>query len=318
VDIPENSNDELLVIDGQVDLSAAGSTVRISRTDDLGSSQFLPVADAQITLIDEDGNQAGYSETEPGVYELNTGSISIVVGGTYFIEVTTPDGKQYRSRPETIPTPIPIQDISYEFNNLAIQVFAETTRTDADTPTFFKWAVEVVYQVSEFFCGGLDSVNICYLDDFSYFQQIVVFDASSTSPGSTIKRQVAEKVIDYSFGEKQVFSVYQSTLTEDAYRYFDALNTVTNNTGNFFDIQPAAVRGNLFNVEDEQEIVLGYFSAVSLDTLRLSINPVHVPANIRALPYCGAPGIRPWPWPPACCACLLLENSTLEKPPYWD
>jgi len=319
VELDEGSNESLLVIDGQIDLSENGGFVRITRTADLGSSIAEPVENAQVTIYDNLGNNISYAEVSEGLYEIPFSLFPVEVGRSYFLEIITPDGSRYQTRPEVLPPPSPIQDVYAEYSNRSAQIFVETTRPDANTPIFFKWDIDVVYQVSEIVCFGLDPVFTCYITDFDYTQQVLTFDASQTAVGSTIKQQVADKFVDFSFGEKQVFSVYQTTLSQDAYRYFTDVNTITNNSGNFFDIQPAAVRGNVFNTEDENELVLGYFRAVTRDTMRLSLTRGDLGDNVvdQALPFCGIAGFPPFPRPQACCNCTVLENSTLEQPDYW-
>ncbi|AUD04115.1 DUF4249 domain-containing protein [Spirosoma pollinicola] len=56
-------------------------------------------------------------------------------------------------------------------------------------------------------------------------------------------------------------SVRQSSLTPDAYRYFKLFADQTQNTGGLADTPPTAPIGNVHNVANAKEVVVGYFTA---------------------------------------------------------
>ncbi|AUD07050.1 DUF4249 domain-containing protein [Spirosoma pollinicola] len=56
-------------------------------------------------------------------------------------------------------------------------------------------------------------------------------------------------------------SVRQSSLTPDAYRYFKLFADQTQNTGGLADTPPTAPVGNVHNVANPKEVVVGYFTA---------------------------------------------------------
>ena len=50
------------------------------------------------------------------------------------------------------------------------------------------------------------------------------------------------------------------------------LQKVTESLGTLFDPQPSIIRGNISNVNDESEVVLGYFDAASIQEKRIFVN----------------------------------------------
>ena len=55
--------------------------------------------------------------------------------------------------------------------------------------------------------------------------------------------------------------VKQQSLSIDAYNYFQRKNEQAVESGGMYDVQPSTVAGNLYNVNDPEEVVLGYFHA---------------------------------------------------------
>ncbi len=73
----------------------------------------------------------------------------------------------------------------------------------------------------------------------------------------------------------------QYSLGEEAFHYWNELKKTSQEQGFLFDRQPALLKSNIHNVNDESEIVLGFFTmagvvekrafAVNLEGLDLSL-----------------------------------------------
>jgi hypothetical protein len=100
-----------------------------------------------------------------------------------------------------------------------------------------------------------------------------------------------------------------------------------NRSGSIFELPPARIEGNIFNPENEEEIVLGYFEVAKTDTLSFTLYSSEFDTYIP--PTCpdqdrnfwrnfnGQPltimGISP-----QCIDCTSVRNSTTEKPSFID
>ncbi len=103
-------------------------------------------------------------------------------------------------------------------------------------------------------------------------------------------------------------------MSEDAYRYWSQVDQLVSNSGTIFDPPPAPIRSNVFNVNNPEEFVLGYFEAVSIDTVRRAFFAPDVePPNPLDCLY------APWrrDYPPRCLDCISVPNSTFERPDYF-
>ena len=111
----------------------------------------------------------------------------------------------------------------------------------------------------------------------------------------------------------QYFSVFQYSLTPKAHTFYTQLTALSNIEGNLFDEPPAAIPSNIFNLNDPEEKVLGYFSASEVDTIRIPIVKGDVPFAFTEL-------CPPFPFPPAgdpCYACESMEGASIEKPDFF-
>jgi hypothetical protein len=71
--------------------------------------------------------------------------------------------------------------------------------------------------------------------------------------------------------------VKQVALSEEGYNYWLNLYKTTENVGGLFDPMPGQVIGNIVNVQDPSEIVVGFFSAATVQEQRIFIDKDDLP-----------------------------------------
>lgn len=332
VDFDTGEPPQLLVVDGRITTNDGPQSVRLSQVSAYGSQVRVPVSGAAIRLFDEDGFLADYFEApdEAGLYTVER--LQGRVGSRYHVEIRLPGERTYRSLPEPL-LPVPKADsLSYETvfeetqnpsgvvqNKWFINVYAHTTlEPRPEEGPYLKWEVETVHNFVPVFVGPFPPPPpyICYITEPHNPQDILIYDGADITTPQPIQRQVGRRQIDWVLDWRHFFNVYQYSLSERAYRYWSNIDLSSNQTGTIFDVPPAAVRGNVVSEQDEQELVLGYFGAVAVDTVRLAT----VGADFGAIPitpYCGNDFFRPSPLPAACINCRLLPNSSYDRPDYF-
>ncbi len=327
--IPEDPV-SLLVIDGSIHQGKGPYEVRLSRTSAFGSAPFS-VSDAQVTLFDDLGNQERYEEgLEFGVYEGGF-EMQGQPGRTYYIEVVI-RGNTYRSQPQKMPSPIRadsayfetlVEPVVSEEGNVTedrlIKVYVDTPTRQGEGNVWLRWKYDVNYAVFERDCGPLDLRKTCYVTEITNTQDILLYSSENTNAnqlnGFLITTE--DTYPRYAFSTRHYFNIYQHATTLEAYEYWQKVRRVANQVGSVFDAPPAAVPGNLYNVNDADETVLGFFEATAIDTVRTFMTRGDL-APLVVSEFCGfAPNSQP-PNREACCECLLLENTTLERPDYWN
>ena len=76
---------------------------------------------------------------------------------------------------------------------------------------------------------------------------------------------------------KYSINVRQYALSEESYNYWKELQKATESLGTLFDPQPSIVQGNIYNVNDDRETILGYFDASSVKEKRIFIRRSDLP-----------------------------------------
>ncbi len=178
---------------------------------------------------------------------------------------------------------------------------------------------------------------------------IQVFD-DVYSNGGLISQQRVAQIPFYDY-QPALVDVRQLSLTADAYRYYKLFQNQTQNTGGLADSPPTALGGNVHQVDNPRQTMVGFFtaSAVSLihywldrkdyqgiaygaldpegthdnagDDLFYALN-LRRPRPEPAPPYVGGrqePKVRIWPNTdrPPLAPCLLSDSKTPFKPEGW-
>lgn len=93
-----------------------------------------------------------------------------------------------------------------------------------------------------------------------------LFDDVLSNGGQLTGRRVAQ--IPYYQNTGCLVEVRQASLTRPAHYYFEQLQQQTQNTGGLADSPPAVPIGNVRNRANEQEAVVGYFTASAVSAER--------------------------------------------------
>lgn len=308
--------DDILVVDGRVNLNDSVQTVSLTHTDYVGrSAKFPPEQGATLTLMENDKPVASFLEAEPGIYKAF--DFKPTIGYRYSIDIQLQNGDHYASQPEAMPSPVPIDSAYFTFDRKRnLTIFSNIYIPQDGTVPYLRWRIQHVYQHSDIVCGSLDVVGICYyeLEREGDNQNLILLNGGELERGTQVVFPVVKvAVTDSIFGEITYFTVYQESLPVATFQYWEKVNTLITQTGSIFDAPPGPVRGNIFKVDDPNAVVLGLFYPTSEDYARIKTLPSDFsPLHIN--PYCGIPGIPPNPFPyPDCCYCKF----GIPKPDYW-
>lgn len=305
-----------LIVDGQITNTSGPHHLRLSLTAD-NERVPMPFSAAKVTIFNDLGQQEDFREPEQGSYMLEGNIVKGEAGRTYYIEIELHDGTVYRSEPETMPSAT-AKDSSYyeivkeeEVSEYGVVIEERLVRIyiDSDIPQiegslYLRWNVEEVFSNTTIIPGPAGwQIIYCYIYGYPNAQNIVLFNGEELQNTKIERQLLATREIDYSFLERHYFNVIQYSMTAQAYRYWFHVDQVTNRTGSIFDTPPGLVTGNIYNVKDATEEVLGYFGASLVDTTRFFLTKRDIPFNIGS--RCN------------CTTCLQIPGSTLEGPEYF-
>lgn len=325
IDFDTERTGNQLVVDGRITNKPGPHQLKLSITGQDNNTP-LPVSGATVILFDDMGNSEPYIEDSEGVYLYYGHSIQAVPGHSYHIEIQLPDGRTYQSRPELMPTVIARDSVYYKigtieevrgghvYENESIEIFFDSDIPRSTDPLFLRWSVHGLFKFTEY--DYPDPFHappaFCYAYHFPNPQKISLFSSENSDANRIDSQLLAAKKIDFTFYQRHYFNVVQTSVTRGAYRYWEQADQVINSIGTIFDVPPALPRGNVFNINNSEDVALGYFEAALTDTVRFFTLRGDFPV------YLGNPCARPYGnLHPACYNCQELPHSTKEEPFYW-
>jgi hypothetical protein len=330
VDIPTEYKKIQLNISGQVSTLPDRNYVYIGSAG-AGESMPQPVVFANVFLIDEQGNSFQYTSDaeKSGLYRLQ--NYAAVAGQKYFIEVTAANGAFYRSVPEKMPESAGVVDARYEivrrdyvnsegtvFTSSYCDVFANADFSSDTEPAYLKWNVEEAYLLRPTNFPdpfGYEPPD-CFIVQNADPLRVVIMNRTEIKTNQIKDLFVASRIIDNSFYYRHYLTVYQSAISPEAYEYWKKVNVVATQNGSIFDTPPATFKGNLYNVNDPEEIVQGYFQVVNQQFSRFVLVKTDLPVFLPS--YCDFDFMRDYDsYPKECYDCLSVRNSSWTRPEWF-
>jgi hypothetical protein len=278
-----------LVINAHLTNRAGEQVIEISRSAPLTYPSFDPVSGSLAEVIREDGEYMVFSESEPGYYKAVLDEPFLQTGSSYMLHVITPDGNEYESDFDIL-RPVPAIDSMYyevETNSFAsesdsisgIRFYCDFTYDDEDYE-YIRWDLTETYEYHnsgdlEYFHLDADHrinpvpdsfiYTICYISNELF--QIHSMSLENLDFGHYIKKPfsfVPNDEQEQKLHHKYSLFVRQYSLGEEAFYYWNELKKNSQEQGWLFDRQPALLKSNIRNVNDENEFVLGFFSMAGM------------------------------------------------------
>lgn len=310
----------LLVVEGAIDTNYGPHRIKLSRSAKYGSileDQIQKITGATVWVRDREGNQVFLTETIDGLYQTPS-TFKGEVGNAYTLNITLLSGERYISTTEEIQAAPSIDDIIIVNDNpfrSGVEAFVEW-KDPADINNFYLLETDGVYIVDArpwLFIGRgpfgnptpmpKDCCERCYVSEFSVDDELMLYKDNQSDGG--VFRELAGFIPDNGrrFMEKYMLVVKLSSLTTEAFQFLDLVKEQLSIEGNIFDPPPATIRGNMINLDNPDEDVIGYFRAsdVTTDTVFMNTNNLVDPVPTNWLDD----------------DCRVLEFSTINKPPYW-
>lgn len=324
--------EDILVIEGKYTTTPGSHFLKLYFASPLGSGRTRKVTSATVNLVDEDGNESRYFNLGEGNYRLDDSQG--IPGKTYTLEIAFA-GKEYQSMPEKMPEVIKADSLSWDWevrpletspgqftDRRFIDLFVNSPLPGAGEDFWLRWTSDEAFSFPDLVCHPLDIPGVCYVTDLPLnTQDIFLYNGPLSNTDVLVENPVGTKLLDPdspAWRGRHYFNVYQHSITRRAHEFWDQANKVANQTGSIFDAPPATVRSNVFNVDNEEELVLGIFELAAMDTVRTFVTPADISGFFFPFPYCPlqAPIIPP-DTPSECCNCVSLEGASLDRPYYW-
>jgi len=296
-----SSDNHYLVVEGVINSGNDSTIINLSRTVKLSESVSTQLMTNYTVAVEgEQGNSYPLQSEGNGTYDI--GPMHLDPSQKYRLHITTPDGKQYASDYEVVkPTP-PIDSIGFAPKSNYLQIYANA-HDASNTTRYYRWDYSEAWRFhakfqSSFIVDGNmvrirhadESIYYCYANDKSSnivlgSSEKLTQDVIFQSPITTIPSDAEKLELRYSILLKQY------ALTKAGYQFWENLKKNTEQLGSIFDAQPTQLQGNIHNMNDPAEPVIGYISITNPQSKRIYINKGQLPNNwIEKYPYdCGMP-----------------------------
>lgn len=285
-----SSNEDLLVVDGMITNLPGPYEIKLSRVTDVTFPKYEPVLNSLVMISDDLGEEEILFEYGDGRYL--TSGITGKVGRSYKLSILTADNKVYESDYELMHMPTGIDSIYPVVEDqphpeldrpiLGYRFHINTAMAVSDS-NYYLWRMESTYkfnsilQIRYWYDGQMhqfspyDSLFTCWktknIPEIFTYNTLNLSEPRITGfPLHFVSTDTRELSIRYSL------LVSQMSISNDAFQFWDKLKELNVEAGSLFSKQPFQVRGNMHNVKNPDEPVLGYFMAAGVSQKRIFVD----------------------------------------------
>ena len=351
----------VVVVDGSVTDLPERQKIKLARSQVYsGRSATSALQNARVEIVVNGSQVVSLVEntTTRGLYEAPEGFRG-QAGNTYQLRFQLPDGKRYESTAEPLVVAPNIERVYDKFDAAGIANAEKTRFTPAnliyvdtqdpgDARNFYRWNWTLwenqvwcascerglFQQTNPFtgdgFCQTDRSLPVgnfydyaCITPCWDVFQGLDLnLFADNFSNGKPIVGRLAAK-IPYYQAQSALVEIRQQGLSAGAYQYYRLFETQTQSVGGLADTPPAPILGNIRNVANDQEPVVGYFAASGVTSVRYWLNRQNASGRPVGLMFvlfgreANPEPSSPFPPRPPASRCVLSETRTPVKPRGW-
>src|SRR4030042_2837725 len=274
-EIDEKTN--MLVVEGMITDQNMANRIKVSRSIPVGQAIVAkPLKGCDITITDECDIIYNLKEISAGIYVTDSTKFRGHAGGIYTLTINT-GSLTYVSIPmEMMPVP-PIDSVFYEKKLLVesnkwgkpeegCQIYLNT-RDPSGKCFFYRWDFTETWEINLHF-QGLNP--ICWITRES---DEILIKSTKEYGQPKVTRYPIHYISNYTdrLSVRYSFLVNQYSLNEDEFRFWEDLQSVSGNTGGLYDATPAYIPGNIHNIDDPEETLLGFFSVSAVTQKRIFI-----------------------------------------------
>lgn len=293
-----NDFENNLVVDGLITNEEGPYTIRLSLSSDLGLIRYTPLENATVKILEKEGASESLMEVSAGVYETSATGIKGKVGNSYKLQIENADGRMYETEYQVLKAPTAIADVYVEIETkffteentditgYQFYVDAEASPNEQD---YFLWLSDATfkykadYPIVALYDGNdveftnEDSLTFCWRKDtVNYATTYFTGDYADPSVKKIPLHFV--KSTDIALSLRYSPKVKQYTISEEAYVFWKALSAQLQTDAALYSTQPYQTRGNIKNINDAEETVLGFFLVAGVSEKRIFVNaPVDLP-----------------------------------------
>jgi hypothetical protein len=354
------SDYDYLVVDGFL-IGNDSTHIKLSRTQTVGD----PIAgegerNALVEVQAEHGNRYRLLEMENGLYVAPP--LDLYASEKYRIYIQTDDSHEYYSDYVALKPSPSVDSVTWEQNLdgdfVQFNIFSHDPQNNTH---YYLWTYDETFKYTSV------DYSVYYYENGMMVPRLSsdeIYNCWKTNNNNNIflytSTSLAEDVVhDYEllripqYSRKLYFGysilVKQYALTEEAYDYWLLTKSNSENLGTMFDPMPSQALGNIKCISNPAELVIGYFTATSVEKKRVFINRGNLagpttrlydplePCPLQIFPLEGISAqslvgklvgdriydpitleLLGYEVYPAECVDCRLKGGVLQKPDYWE
>ena len=287
-----DESQEVLVISGMITDQSGLHKVTVSRSSPYGLPEFQGLEECLVTVTNQDGDMIVYSDAGEGTYEADVPDDFLDVGDAASLYVMTPNQSEYQSSYDTILACPDLDSIYYELGTLetpdpefsrpGIQLYLDMSGEASDSRNVV-WRVVETWE----YWASLFGTHIMYnWDAWVQFRSNVVYKCWKSYPLDQIytgttrnlsKNELLRVPLNFVSNETDrlsvTYSLYvqQQSLSLETYDYWQRMNDQSAESGGMYEKQPASLQGNIYNLYNPDDVVLGCFYASQVREQRIFV-----------------------------------------------
>jgi len=302
---PITAVNNYLVVEGLININDS-TFISLSRTVGvMNASTVKPELKATISIVSNTGGSYPLKEVGNGMYSAPSYNLS--AANQYRLMIKTSSGSTYASDFEQTKVTPPIDSLITQFkpDGLYISVNAH----DATNNTrYYRWDFDETWQFTSYFDSHLtaqgaatspaamsplyagpgisvlprtNDIYHCWGNNTSH---LITINTTAGLSQDIIQNQPITFVASSSekLSIRYSINIRQYALTPDSYAFWTLLQKNTEQLGSIFDSQPSATIGNIHNINNPAEPVIGYMSACTVSQTRIYINYTDLPKSYVA------------------------------------
>jgi len=289
-----------LVVDGVVNSGSGPASITLSRTTKFDNKKVLYEKNAVVVLQGEDSSLRTFTEKANGVYAATDLNLNSAL--KYRLQIKTVSGARYISDFVVVKNNPLIDSISWSYRPEGLQTYIRTHDPQNNT-LYYQWYYEETWQIISTYYPTLKyqtkvipglgtQFSVVYKDSTSYgpdptivncwqFHNPLDIYLASTAKLSKDEVNLPLAFIprgDIKLGVLYSINLRQYTWTKEGFEFMERMKKNTESTGSVFDPQPSELKGNIHNVADAAEPVIGFFNISPVREKRIFIKPSEVPS----------------------------------------
>ncbi len=293
-DFEREDFENILIVDGKITNQEIKHPLFLGRSFSFNGNP-IKESGAQVEVRSSTGERFIYKEKEDQSYEAIE-AFAAEAGKTYSVSIVTADGKEYGSEPMALPPVSRLESLTARATTNDLDAPGIGIYIDAESPTndarLYRFEYEETYKI--------------IAPSWTPYDAVVNFEGTNTFQTNVILRETEERTCyGTSYSEKiqlqstldqsldridqqeilflpidnpkliHRYTILVRLLVENpkTYTYFETLKNLSVKSSNFFnDIQPGYLSGNLFQVDDDEAKVGGFFRVSAAEEQRLFLN----------------------------------------------